>query len=202
MKGKETTRTYHSPLREQQAELTKERILQSLDLILQEEGIEKMSVAAVARRAEIRERTVYRHFPTREELLIAYWNWKAKQIGAVQPPRTEAEFLAAIPGTFAALDRAEGLAKALALSPQGREVRLLNNKPRVEGIEDAVKQSAPGLDAKTRRKAVAVLRLLDSMDAWLNLKEFAGLDGKEAGEVSAWVAGLMFDELKRRGKGR
>jgi AcrR family transcriptional regulator len=196
------SRRYHSPLREQQAELTRERILAAVDGVMTEEGLDKFSVAAVARRAEIQERTIYRHFPTREELLIAFWNWKSKQIGAVEPPRTPDEVVAALPDTFAALDRAEGLARALVLSPQGREVRLLNNKPRVAGIEQAVEQAAAGLDARTKRQAVAVLRLIDSMDAWLNLKEFAGLNGREAGQAAAWLAEMVFEELRRTARKR
>ncbi|MEI7932189.1 MAG: helix-turn-helix domain-containing protein, partial [Alphaproteobacteria bacterium] len=42
-------------------------------------GLEDFSFADIAADAKTAERTVYRHFPTREALLGAFWTWMQTQ---------------------------------------------------------------------------------------------------------------------------
>jgi len=64
---------YHSPLRSRQKEQTRDLILNAVDAILRRAPVSEVTIAAVARQAEVTERTIYRHFPAREDLLNASW---------------------------------------------------------------------------------------------------------------------------------
>src|SRR4029078_558338 len=73
----------HSPRDRQRAE-TREQILSAVGRSLEHRPLEDLSCAEIARDAGVGERTVYRHFPTKEALLGAFWAWLQSQ--AVAPP--------------------------------------------------------------------------------------------------------------------
>src|SRR3990167_4865332 len=60
-------------LRDRQREETREQILRAVGRQLETRSLEDLSFAEIARDAEVGERTVYRHFPTKEALLGAFW---------------------------------------------------------------------------------------------------------------------------------
>ena len=74
MKDDRPTR-YSSDLRRSQTEATRNSILEVLRRKLDSGRLEEASFAEIAAEAGVAERTVYRHFPTREALLGAFWAW-------------------------------------------------------------------------------------------------------------------------------
>ncbi|MFZ5718795.1 MAG: glycosyltransferase [Pseudomonadota bacterium] len=62
-------------LRDRQREETREQILRAVGRQLETRSLEDMSFAEIAKDAGVGERTVYRHFPTKEALLGAFWAW-------------------------------------------------------------------------------------------------------------------------------
>ena len=64
-------RKYHSPLRQDQVELTRKRIVQAIIEQLADASLSDFSVARVAERAGVSEATVYRNFADRESMLQA-----------------------------------------------------------------------------------------------------------------------------------
>src|SRR5438270_6880623 len=72
---KAETRAYTSPLRVEQQEATRQRLLEAVLAELREHELDEISFTAVARRANVAERTVFRHFATKEALLDAFWRW-------------------------------------------------------------------------------------------------------------------------------
>src|SRR3954447_17576376 len=79
---KSASRPYASPLREEQAAATRRRIVEAMAELLDEHDIDDVSLADVARRAGVAERTLYRHFPTRFELYGALYQWVTGDPGA------------------------------------------------------------------------------------------------------------------------
>src|ERR1700749_4933239 len=71
-------------LRDKQREETREQILRAVGHQLEAGPLEDLSFAEIAKDAGVGERTVYRHFPTKESLLGAFWAWMQTQ--AVAPP--------------------------------------------------------------------------------------------------------------------
>jgi len=71
--------------RERQREETREQILRAVGQQLESRSLEDLSFAEIARDAGVGERTVYRHFPTKEALLGAFWAWMQSQAMAEAP---------------------------------------------------------------------------------------------------------------------
>jgi glycosyltransferase involved in cell wall biosynthesis len=86
---------YFSPLRARQKAQTRETILRAVGKRLEARGVEDLSFADVAQEAKVGERTVYRHFPTKEALLGAFWTWLHQHPGEdrvpAQPPEPVVE---------------------------------------------------------------------------------------------------------------
>src|SRR3954466_3603430 len=61
-------RQYRSPLRGEQQQQTRERILEAAIALIAEDGLAELTVPGVAERAGVSLRTVYRHFPAKDDL--------------------------------------------------------------------------------------------------------------------------------------
>ena len=77
------TRPYESPLRAEQLEQTRLRILEAMADVLADEEVEEVTVPLVAMRARVSVRTVYRHFPTKEALFDAFGEWGEEHLRLV-----------------------------------------------------------------------------------------------------------------------
>jgi AcrR family transcriptional regulator len=78
-------RGYDSPLRREQAAITKTRILDATQELFEERGYAATSIAAIAKLAGVSQRTVYLAFETKAELLRALWNARLRG-GEDAPP--------------------------------------------------------------------------------------------------------------------
>ena len=74
-----TPTRYVSNLRDRQKAETRDQILGAVGRLAQGGNLEDLSFAEVAKEAGVGERTVYRHFPTREALMGAFWAWLQTQ---------------------------------------------------------------------------------------------------------------------------
>jgi len=75
-----TARPYESPLRAEQLEQTRLRILKAMADVLADEAVDEVTIPIVAMRARVSVRTVYRHFPTKEALFDAFGEWAEEHI--------------------------------------------------------------------------------------------------------------------------
>ncbi len=202
------TRPYKSPLREDQAAATRERILDGLAKVLAEGDGHDASFRAIAAAAGVTEITVYRHFPSKEELMKAFWWWLDERLTNRGMPEHEGALPADVRALFVAFDGYEPLIRASLLSPEGRAMRMSMNAERRAGFEKALAAATQGLPAAERRRASAVIQLLFSGYAWLSMKDQWGLSGEESGDASAWAIQLILDHLngkkrasRRQGEG-
>ena len=75
-------------LRERQRAQTRELIMRAVGRQLETRSLEDLSFSEIARDAGVGERTVYRHFPTKEALLGAFWAWmQAEAFGQAERPK-------------------------------------------------------------------------------------------------------------------
>jgi AcrR family transcriptional regulator len=195
--NKETTRRYESPLRQAQAEETRQRILAAVAELFEETPEEALSFDAIAAKAGVQKRTVFRHFAGKDALLEAFWAWINRKVALRTWPETEADLLAMPPETFAGFDRHEGVIRAALTSRSGREMRLRANPERQAAFRRSLADATRGLDPARAEQAIAVIQLLYSAPAWHALKEYWRLDGREAGEAVAWAIGTLLDAVRR-----
>jgi AcrR family transcriptional regulator len=184
--------TYTSPLRERQKADTRELILEAVTRLLRNRELTDLSLALVAREAGITERTVYRHFATREQLLEATWAAVNEKLGMREFPKTAAELVERPLTVFPALEEQAEVIRAMLASPQGRELRLRVNRERQAAIRAAVRDARPKLREPGFTRLCAAVQLLYSASGWATMTDYWDLDGAEAGRAaSEAIAALL-----------
>jgi AcrR family transcriptional regulator len=191
------TRTYTSPLRAEQTAATRERILEAVAELLRRDEVGDLSYRAIAEASGAQERTVYRHFPDKETLLKAFWNWLDKRFGEHGMPSTERDLVEDVKVVFARFDEEPRILRAALLSREGRALRMAVQAERVAGFEKALARATKGLTAAERRRVAAVVQLLYSGYAWMSMADHWGLTGAEAGAASSWAIRTLLTSLAR-----
>jgi AcrR family transcriptional regulator len=193
-----TTIGYRSPLRARQKEQTHVLILSAVATILRGSDLPDVTIAEVARVAEVTERTVYRHFPTRDDLLKAFWGWQLEKSGGanVIAPETVDDLMHNIKRLFSSLDADEGVIRAVLSSAEGRDVRKIANKARHAHMLAFVSGLIPGLPLRDRHSIASGIVSVCSVPSWLFMRDNCGYDGKRAGEAAALAVRLILEGAK------
>jgi AcrR family transcriptional regulator len=174
--------TYHSPLRASQAAATRERVVEAC-VALMYRGAD-LTYASVAAEAEVQERTVYRHFPKKEDLEAALWDWIVQRLTHADfSARNEEQLVAAMRESFAGFDADAPLIQAMLHSPQGLDVRRRQQPMRRAMFQACVDSAVPGAPPEVRDRTAAVLQVLYSASSWDLLRSFWEMDATEAGDA-------------------
>jgi AcrR family transcriptional regulator len=196
MKELKATSPYQSPLRAEQKEATRQRILDAAGRLMEDRGLEEFSFASIAKEAGVKERTVYRHFPTKAALIESLCEWFQQRIHYGEFARTEAELLAKPEQIFPGFEENEQLARALWSSPQGRAFRLSNVEERKAGIKAAIADAVRDLPPRQARWIAAVIHALLSSATWQSMKDYWNLSGEEAGKASSMAMELLLNAVR------
>jgi AcrR family transcriptional regulator len=194
-------RTYTSPLRRDQAQATRDRILDAVAAELEARGgLDGVSNRLIAERAGVTEITVYRHFPSRDALLAAMWTRLNTERGVRGgfPDRLD-EVEDRLTALFTSFDDTPAHITATVTTPQGREMRASQDEARRAAWLSALKADFPDLSDTDRARAAGVLQLMNSAYAWLSLREQWGMDGPEAATAARWAVRALINDLKSRG---
>ena len=185
-------------LREQHALATRERILEAVADLLERDEVKELTVPAVAEASGVSLRTVYRYYPTREELLEAAARWIGDELLKHPYPRDLDEVADLYEAGAADFDERPGLVRALALSQLGRHVRGYRRGERLEAIRHALRAELTDLSEPELKQAEAVLAYLHNMLAYTTLREENGLCGEEIGEAIGWAIRTLIADLRTR----
>lgn len=185
-------------LRERLKDETRQIILDAFATLLANADVEKITFADVAAQAGVGERTVYRHFPTRDDLLRGLYASFGPTGDAMIEMTSEADLTAHLPGYFATFDAQSAVIKATVTTPQGYELRMANRSVRNQGFLRALDGATSGLSAQERAMAAAIVQHLHSASAWLALREGWDLRGDKAATAVAWAIRTLVKDLKRR----
>jgi AcrR family transcriptional regulator len=195
-----TTHADDVSLRQRHHELTRELILRTVAEILEDGATPDLAVPEVARRSGVSLRTVYRYFPTRDELIAAAGEWIGLNVVGGGIPSALDEVPQVYAENAARWDEHPRLVESMALSRGANSLRSVRRRQRLTGLEEALREVTDGLSESEARQAFAVLAYLDNMLAWLTMRDEAGLDGADAGAAVAWAMQLVIDDLRRRQK--
>jgi AcrR family transcriptional regulator len=192
-------RTYSSPLRDRQAQLTRDLILDALTELLGELPSDEITTREIATRAGVSQPTVYRHFPDRNALIEGLGERIAEvaltEIGD-ESVRTIDDLAAlaiqgcALPERNAAVATAEAVLNA--------DPRRLSKGSRARSAEllRIVAESLPDYDERDHLRITALLRNLYSVQTWLRMREEFGIPGDESGPILAWAMDVLIKEIQ------
>ena len=188
-------RTYSSPLRAEQAEQTKARIVQAAVDLLAEGDAGDLSMADVAERAGVSVRTVYRSFATKDELLDGVIDWINQDIvrRGGTPPTERHNLEAGMTTVIEAIFEIEPLYRALFATAAGRESHRRSASIRREGLAQAYAAEMAGLDEDAARRLGAVLHLVASSNGALFMKDYWDLSPQDVGQVMQWAIRVLAD---------
>jgi AcrR family transcriptional regulator len=185
-------------LREQYAAATRERILSAVADLVERGELEELTVPAVAEASGVSLRTIYRYYPTREDLMEAAGRWIGDELLKHPYPSDLDEVADLFEAGCRDFDERPGLARALALSQLGQRVRGYRRRERLEAIGRALREEVGGVDEQELRHAEAVLAYLHNIIAYTVLREECGMSGEEIGRAIAWAIRTLVEDLRRK----
>ncbi len=185
-------------LREQHASATRERILSAVAELLERGDAEELTMPGVAEASGVSLRTIYRYYPTREQLLEAAGRWIGDELFQHPYPRDLDEVADLYQAGCGDFDERPGLVRALAFSQLGQRARGYRRRERLEAIRRALRSELPQLPAPELRRAEAVMAYLHNMLAYTALREESGLSGEEIGEAVGWAIRTLVEDLRQR----
>ncbi|MFL6726962.1 MAG: TetR family transcriptional regulator [Sphingomicrobium sp.] len=172
-------------VRDEYKEQTRSRILEAAAAIAREAGEEQVTIAAVAARAGVRDRTVYRHFKTREALVGSVWKMVRERVALPNPARTGDALIETPLLFFPKLHDERELVRAYLYSRAAREARVRPNMARQKVILECIRRELPDLDENELRRRAAIAQVLTSPYTWELMSRLWGFDGFQAGDAAA-----------------
>ncbi|MGQ0849554.1 MAG: TetR/AcrR family transcriptional regulator [Actinomycetota bacterium] len=196
MQPETQARAYDSPLRRENAQRTRKRILDAASSVISEEG--DFVVAQVAKRAGVSVRTVYHHFPDRESMLDALGEWLAAQLGYPRPewPTDLASFADQTVVMAKRLSADDDKARAFFSTPFGQAARRQARARRLEHLRRLADRELEGVDPQTAEWAVVTIHQLASSRTWLAMKDEAGFDASKAADATGWAIRALIESVK------
>jgi AcrR family transcriptional regulator len=178
--------------------LVRERIFQGVEQALSRDGA--WTFASVAKAARVPERTLYRHFPTREALLEGIFDWANARLGFQgQPPEDSVALQALVRRCFPGFDKLAPVVRELLLAPEGRLGRLKQKARRQRASLRLVRSEALALGSNDERRLAAIVQLLGQAATWHALREYWDMDGAEAAEAAVQAIELLLEGARSRG---
>ncbi len=197
--AKPERRDYHSDLRADQLNQTRERILDAAVRVMSR-GITSLSVPGVAKEAGVSVPTVYRHFATKADLLSAVYPHVARRAGLdrMPDPRNLDELRDGIRAVFDRVDALDDLARAAMASPASSEVRQATMPGRVARLSRLADSIAPQLARGDRDRITRLLAVLTASSSLRMLRDHLGRSVDQAADDIDWTIRAAIAASRRR----
>jgi len=188
-------RTYSSPVRAEQAEQTRNRIVQAAVDLLAAGDAGDLSMPDVAERAGVSVRTVYRSFATRDELLDGVIEWVNAHLEerAGPPPEVRADYEAGTAEVIRAVFDIEPLYRALFATAAGRASHRRTAAGRREALRRAYAAEMAELDDAAAERLGALLHLVASSPGSMFMKDYWDLSPEDIGRAMQWAIRVLAD---------
>jgi AcrR family transcriptional regulator len=189
------TRPYSSVRRREQAEATRQRILEAFARQLGQPGAVDINITDAARDAGVAVRTVYHYFPDRQARVEALAAWTQEVFGPVDHPLEKADD---IPGytraAYARSEQHEALTRAGMAGGLSTDVRLHRHQRNRRRIRELLTEL--GAPAAETERAAAVVTVLESSEGGFPLVDFQGLTFAEAADAAAEAIEAIIARLR------
>ncbi len=177
-------------LRARQLAATRDLILDTALQMLGEEPIDRFSHEAVATRAGMSARTVYRHFPTRADLLLALWQ-RLRDTTETRFPLTEEELLPFVHTQFRHFEEHEALVRASITTSANAEVMAHGWSEGRAAFRKSLAAITHDLSPVHARRLVALCVAIYSAPFWQMLRDRGQLSNEEAADAAAWALDMI-----------
>ena len=185
-------------LREEQRALTRQKALTAVLELVAEGSLDELSVPAVAQRSGVSVATIYRYFPTRDELLAAAAALPSQRALA-QPPRPRpddddlATFQRAMWHDFAGN---LPLLRHQIASTAGREMRTARLDRSRSALAGYIERQGIDPRSDAGQRLISLLLLINGSLALVELHDRQGLDVDEALDRSLWAMRALIDATR------
>ena len=173
-------------LRERHTAATRRQILEVAMDLLREPEQESFSHEAIAHRAGMGTRTVYRHYPHRADLMQALWE-RVREETKTRFPAVEADILPLVREAFGNFNEHEALVRAANASSASNELRARGSLEGRPAFRKSLAKILSGLPPKAQRRVIAVSLAIWSAPFWQILRDRGELSGEEAREAGVWA---------------
>lgn len=180
-----------------EASRTQEAILAAYAELIEELGTDDVSFRLIARRAGVGERTVFRNYPTRVDLLLATATWIESRVFPRLPSVSVFDVPLTIRAAMESYDQRPELAHVVAETTM-RGVSGVDPSPRRATLEAMVDAELPTLAEEERTQIVAGLAHLDSAVTWVTLRREFGMARGDIADAAAWAAEAVLDPVRAR----
>ncbi len=191
-----TRRTYDNRARQEKAAQTRERIIAAGSQLVHEYDSwswHDLTFRAVAERAGVGERTVYRHFPTERHLHGAVMTRLESEAGISYEDVDLTNLAETTARVFAALQRFS----VREWVPTPRDSAFVSSDDRRrEALLRAVSEAAPQRQEQERRTMAGLLDLLWSPASYERLVGVWGLDGADATRAIEWLMARVAEAIE------
>lgn len=179
---------------------TQTAILTAYSELIEEVGTDDVSFRLIAVRAGVGERTIFRYYPARVDLLLATSAWIERTIFTRQESESIFDVPLAIREAMEAYDRRPELAHVVAETAL-RGVNGAEPAPRRDRFDTMVRGEVPALAEHERRLLVAALCHLDSAATWVTMRRELGMAGRDIADAAMWAAEAQLDPIRDRAAG-
>lgn len=186
-------------LRQRHTALTRETILRALVDVISEGGLAGFSVQEVADRAGVSHRTVYRYYPSRDDLLAGLVEWvesRMVELGAPFSAEDAGELADSVRANMAVFDELADGVEAMTRFSFGTGIEPARRDERTVMFTNIAERELRGCDPEQVRAVAALVRLLVSTRAWLTLRQDGVMPHEHTGPAIAWAVEVLLEAAK------
>lgn len=176
---------------------TQKAILGAYSELIEEVGTDDVSFRLIALRAGVGERTIFRYYPTRVDLILATSAWIEGTIFTRQELESIFDVPIAIREAMEAYDRRPELAHVVAETAM-RGVNGSESAPHRNRFNRMLRDEVPSLAEHEQRLIVAGLCHLDSATTWVTMRREFGMNGRDIADAAMWAAEGLLDPIRDR----
>jgi AcrR family transcriptional regulator len=193
-------RAYSSAIRDAQVEQTRALLIDTARTLLAEGGLEALTLPKLAQAAGVSVPTVYRHFPTLDDLFRAFLEWLRPQLGltAERLMSTTPEQLPSMPlENFPRYEAEAAVLRPLMESREFNRIRVASMRDRARSASAQMKPQAAGWSDTQLEALSGVVWVLGSPHVWRWMRDTWGLENEEAAQAASWAMRTLLDALAR-----
>ena len=173
---------------------TRAKIVDALTSLMAEGA--QLTHDAVAARAAISRRTVYRYFPDQGSLRAAVWARLGPSGGI---PTTVENLLGDMAERYGNFDRNAATMTVAMASAEGRAIRNVMKPERSAAYRGMLSDRVAALPEADRTRAIAAIQLLSTGLAWREMRDQWDLEADGMAIACRWAIETLLADLERRG---